>query len=297
MSDMGSRSDEGSLLRLTPRGRLLVGVLAELRYLTVHQIQQVCFPTLSVRATSRQLSQLRGRGVLTCLRRRTFEDRRAFWGLGPLGRAAAAVADTARVRPSSAVAGALLMDHLVATNQIFCDLCGVRRAGSFPPFVWMGSQHTRVDLGLTHLVPDALIVASGPQGEPWLYCVERDRGTMSTDALADKFARYRLLQEHARTRASDPVWDARANCWMMLACDDELRAARAARIAIDAGVDRVWAGLASECAASLAGAVDAAWADGPSRADASTARLPGLVGGVVCPAQHAGASAGAGDPS
>ena len=254
---MASAPAAASLLRLTSRDRMLVTLLAELRYLTVHQVRQACFPTLSPRAASQRLSLLRGRGVLDCLRHRTFDDRRAFWGLGALGRAAAAaLSDGIPVRPSSAAVGALLMDHLVATNQIFCDLCGARRAGRLGPFSWVGSQHAHVDLGLTHLVPDAMIIVPGRGGERWLYCLERDRGTMSADALADKFARYRLMHERAREHAGDPA----VGRPRRFVAHDRLRRRAAGgagrRVAADAGLGRVWAGLAPDCAASLAAAVE-----------------------------------------
>jgi len=296
---MSSALAAAALLRLTSRDRMLVTLLAELRYLTVHQAQQACFPTLSPRATSQRLSLLRGRGVLECLRHRAFDDRRAFWGLGALGRvAAAALADGIPVRPSSAAVGALLIDHLVATNQIFCDLCGARRAGRLGRFSWVGSQHAHVDLGLTHLVPDAMIIVPGRGGERWLYCLERDRGTMSADALADKFARYRLMHERARERAGDPLWDARADSWLMIACDDEPRAVRAAQVASDAGLGRVWAGLAPACAASLAAAVGVPDdVDSPEHLGASAARLPGVVGGVLYPPEHLAGGAEMGGPA
>ena len=291
---MASTSAAASLLRLTPRGRLLVTLLAELRFLTVHQIQRLCFPTLSTRATSRQLSLLGGRGLLACLRHRTFDDRRAFWGLGALGRtAAAALGNGAPVRPSSSAVGALLMDHLVATNQIFCDLCGACRAGRLSSFCWIASQHAPVDLGPTRLVPDAMVVVRGRGRERWLYCIERDRGTMAADALVGKFARYRLMREHARAHAGDALWDARADSWLMIACDDEPRAVRAARLASGVGLDRVWAGLASDCAVSLAAAVEAPDAVASSPADPSDVCLTDLAGGVCYPTSNGGAGAGA----
>jgi len=297
MIAMASAPAAASLLRLTSRDRLLVTLLAELRYLTVHQVRQACFPTLSSRAASQRLSLLRGRGVLDCLRHRTFDDRRAFWGLGALGRAAAAaLSDGIPLRPASVVVGALLMDHLVATNQIFCDLCGAWRAGGLAPFSWVGSHHARVDLGLTHLVPDAMIIVPGRRGERWLYCLERDRGTMSADALAGKFARYRLMHERAREHRGDPLWDALADSCLMVACDDEPRAVRAAGLAAAAGLDRVWAGLAQDCAASLAAAVECP--GGPEGGDrAFSVRLSGVLGGVLYPPEPLGTGAGAGDPS
>ena len=296
---MTSSPVAASLLRLTSRDRVLVTFLAELRYLTVHQIRDACFPTLASRAVSHRLSLLRGRGVLECLRHRTFDDRRAFWGLGALGRAAAAVlSDGVPIRPSAAAVAALLMDHLVATNQIFSDLCGAWRRGRLAPFAWVGSHHACVDLGLTHPGPDAVIMVPGRGGEGWLYCLERDRGTMSADALAEKFARYRLMLERARARAGDPLWDARADSCLMIACDDEPRALRAARIASDAGLTRLWAGLARDCAASLAAAVESSGgSDSGGSGGVHAARLRAAGGGVLYPPEPIGPGAGHGDPA
>ena len=78
-----------ALLRMTPRDRALVEVLNELRYLTTAQVREVCYPSASAETTSNRLTILHRRGVLACLTHRAFDDRRAFWCLAPLGRAAA----------------------------------------------------------------------------------------------------------------------------------------------------------------------------------------------------------------
>jgi len=281
MIRMSTALGSTALLRLAPRDRALVALLAELRYLTAHQICRACYPSLSARSTSHRLSLLRRRGILTCLRHRAFDDRRAFWGLGPLGRTAASgLSEGATARPAAAAVGALLMEHLIATNQVFCDLCEECRAGRLREFAWFGSQHARVDLGLTHLVPDAVIVVPAPAGHRWMYCLERDRGTMSVDALAEKFERYRLMDRLARERSGDPLWDARADAWVMIVCDDEARALQAARLAARLGLARAWAGLAGDGAASLAAAVGV-----ESSPDAGAPVLPlsGLVGGITYP--------------
>lgn len=242
-----------ALLRLTPRDRALARALHELRYLTVRQVQQICYPTITVRSVSRRLSVLRRRGVLECLSHRTFEDRRAFWGLTSLGRAAAAaLSDVPPDRADAAVVGTLQMDHLIATNQVFCDLCREHRDGRFGSIRWLGGHHARIDLGQTHLTPDAVILVASPARDWWVYFLERDRGTMDREALVEKFERYRLMLRMADARPDDPAWRARAASWVLFACDDPRRATDAARRAASCGLGRIWAGVASECAACLA---------------------------------------------
>jgi len=295
--DMPATQAASALMRLTPRDRALVSVLEGLRYLTVTQIQQVCYPTITVASTSKRLSLLRRRGVLDCLSHRTFGDRRAFWGLAGLGRAAAAeltgippdrsgtlasphrVGGTSRrlARRDGSPVAALQMDHLVATNQVFCDLCRERRAGRLGQFCWFGSHHTYVDLGQTHLVPDAMILVASPSADWWMYLLELDRHTMSEAALADKFERYRLMHTIAASHRDDPVWEARADSWVLFACGNEGRAVAAARLAAACGLERLWAGPAQECAASLAGEARPGIEHAP-------AVPPGLRGGVAPPA-------------
>jgi Replication-relaxation len=265
-----------AMMRLTSRDRALVEVLQELRYLTVVQAQQICYPSISVRSASCRLSRLRRCGVLECLSHRTFQDRRAFWGLASLGRAAAA-ALTSRLpaRPTVLAVAAIQMDHLIATNHIFCQLCREHRAGRLPRFRWLGSHHARVDLGSTHLVPDAVILIAA-EDLWWLYYLELDRGTMPLDALAEKCERYRLMRRVAALRRDDPASDARAESWVLFVCEDERRAADVARLAAARGVDRVWAGTADACASGLAASV------GPG----AVVHVPlplGLSGGITPP--------------
>ncbi len=244
-----------ALLRLTPRDRALITVLSELRYLTAAQIQQVCYPTITVAGTSHRLTLLRHRGVLDCLSHRAFADRRVFWGLTARGRAAAAaLAGVPPDRVGTAVA-ALQMEHLIATNQVFCDLCREHRGGRLPSFRWVGSHHAHVDLGHTHLIPDALMLFASPDGAWWMYCLELDRHTMPESALIEKFERYALMQRIAAARLDDSLWEARADAWVVFACGDERRAAAAVRQAAGCGLARIWAGTVDRCAAALAAAI------------------------------------------
>lgn len=277
-----------AMMRLTPRDRALVEVLQELRYLTAAQVQQICYPSISVRSASCRLSRLRRCCVLDCLSHRTFQDRRTFWGLASLGRAAAAsLTSGPPVRPAALAVAAIQVDHLIATNQIFCHLCREHRAGRLPSFRWLGSHHARVDLGPAHLVPDALILIAA-EDLWWMYCLELDRGTMSLDALAEKCERYRLMRRIAALRRDDPAWDARAESWVLFVCEDDRRAADVARLAAARGLDRVWAGAAAACAAGLAAAV------GPEAAPHAPLP-PGLYGGIT-PPDAAGMSPEAGAP-
>jgi hypothetical protein len=277
MIHMRATDAASALLHLTSRDRTLVQALDELRYVTAPQARQICYPTITVRSASSRLTILRRRGLLQCLSHRTFEDRRAFWGLTPLGRAAAAALSGAPPdRTDAAVVGALQMDHLIATNQVFCDLCRERRDGRLGLVRWLGSHHAHVDLGQTHLTPDAVILVASPARDWWMYFLERDRGTMSRDALVEKFERYRLMLRLADARADDPAWQARAASWILFACDDTRRAADAARLAASCGLERIWSGAAHDCAASLAAAAGSA----------STARSPaddGAVDRIVTP--------------
>jgi hypothetical protein len=253
---MSSLSSATTLMRLTPHDRTLVEVLHELRFLTGAQVRQVCYPALALRSASRRLSVLRRRGVLECVSHRTFRDRRAFWGLAPLGRAAAgALLSIPPEWPRAAAVAALQMDHLVATNQIFCDLCRERHRGHLGPFRWFGSHRTHIDLGHTHLIPDAVILVASPEREWWSYFLELDRGTMAREALLGKFERYSLMYRIAAERGDDPVWESRRSSWILIACPDNARAVDAAHLAVQRGLDRVWAGTAEECARCLAAAV------------------------------------------
>jgi hypothetical protein len=267
-----------ALLRMTPRDIGLIEVLNEVRYLTTAQVQRVCYPSASIQTTSHRLTILRRRGVLGCLTHRTFDDRRAFWCLAPLGRAAAgSLAGTPPDGPRACALAAVQMDHLIATNQIFCDLCAQCRAGRLGPFRWFGSHHACVDLGETRVVPDAVILAVTPGGDVWSYALELDRGTMAPVALAAKFRRYRILRQIASLRRHEPLWEVRATSWVLFACPDPRRAALGAQVAAECGLERFWAGTALELPVSLAQSIGS---DLAPPVDA----LPGLPGGVVPPA-------------
>ncbi len=266
-----------ALMRLTARDQALVQILQELRYLTVAQVQQVCYPSISVRSTSQRLSLLRRRRVLGYLSHRTFEDRRVFWHLTSLGRAAAAaLTGDPPARATAVAVAAVQMDHLIATNQIFCHLCVHYWAGSLALFRWLGSHHTAVDLGHAHLVPDAVILIAA-EDQWWMYCVELDRGTMGRDALAEKCERYRLMRRIAALRRDEPVWEARAESWVLFVCEDERRAADMVRVAAAVGLGHVWAGRADACTSGLAAAVGAGAGSG------AQALLPGLGRGITPP--------------
>jgi hypothetical protein len=171
---------------------------------------------------------------------------------------------------------ALQMDHLIATNQIFCELCAEYRSGRLGPFRWYGSHHAGIDLEDTRVVPDAVIAAAASDGAAWMYCVELDRSTMAPAALAAKFRRYRLFHQLATLRRQDPVWGVRASSWVLFACTDDRRAALAAQLAAEAGLERFWAGTASALPAGLAASM------GPGLGPAPDA-VVALRGGVVPP--------------
>jgi len=272
-----------AVMRLTPRDRALIDVLGEVRYLTGAQIQQICYPSASADTTRHRLSLLKKRGVLTYLAHRTFEDRRVFWGLSPAGRttaeaiAAAEQGASAAAPPRATAVAALQIDHLIATNQIFCDLCAQRRAGRLGDFRWLGGHHAQVDLDDTRLMPDAAILMGTPDGSVWMYCLELDQGTMAPLQLSAKFARYRRLYDIATLRRAEPVWAIRASSWVVFACKDDARATCAARLAARAGLDRMWAGTAAEAAAGLAASV------GPDTVVRPADVPPGLTGGIAPP--------------
>ena len=276
---MASRS-ASAIMRLTSRDCALVWLLGELRYLTVSQIQQICFHTASVRTTSHRLTRLRRRRLLDCLTHRTFEDRRAFWFLAPLGRSvAASLAGSPLPAPRADAVAALHMDHLIATNQIFCDLCALHRARRLGSFRWHGSQHAGIDVDDTRVVPDAVILTARPDGAVWMYCVELDRGTMGWASLAAKFHRYRFLHRVAAQRAREPRWQIWGSSWVLFASANATRAALAAEAAAECGLERFWAGTPAELPAGLADSIgpesgclpDLPW------------HLPGGVVPPVCP--------------
>jgi protein involved in plasmid replication-relaxation len=268
-----------AIMRLTPRDRYLLEALDEMRYLTAPQIQQICFSGASVQTASRRLTLLRRRGLLTCLSHRNFHDRRAFWCLASLGRAAVAELTGKRADPPRACAlAALQIEHVISANQIFCDLCIAHRAGRLGSFRWFASRHASVDLGHTHLTPDAVVVTAPSKDCHWMYCLELDRGTMSLVALAAKFRRYVHLYHAAGLRRhNDPLWEARTASWVLFACSDDRRALRAARLAAETGLERFWAGPPADVAASLATAV------GPDTAPPSSEAVPGMLGGITPP--------------
>lgn len=249
-----------ALACLTPRDRVLLRVLRDLRYLTCEQAQRTCYAGLAPASTRARLGELRRRGLLQRLRREPFSDRRGFWSLAPLGRAAAAALEAsetgaraveAAITPRPAAIAALQLDHVIGVNDLFCALWEIRRAGQLPPVRWLAGHRAASDLGHTHLVPDAVLLAAGPEGW-WTYYIERDRGTMSVRAIREKLDRYVLLVRTAAAQSDDSAWHSRADAWLLFACDDTRRALRIAGIADDAGLERTWAGLASDCAAGLA---------------------------------------------
>jgi len=254
-----------ALACLTPRDRALLRVLHDLRYLTCEQAHRACYPGLASRSVRARLSNLRHRGLIAPLRRGVFADRRMFWGLGPLGRTAAAAleavdggggtGDGSAAPSRSIVMAALQLEHLSGTNDLFCDLCETARTVRLPPWRWLAGFRSAVDLGQTRLVPDAAVLIAGPEDGWWTYYVERDRGTMPLRAMRDKLERYALLFKMAAAQSGDPAWQARADAWLLFSCDDLRRAERLAALAAGAGLERVWAGLANACAAGLAGAL------------------------------------------
>ena len=264
-----------ALACLTPRDRALFRVLRDLRYLTSSQVHRACYPGCSLPGVRARLGELRRRGLLARLRRDAFDDRRTFWGLAPVGRAVANALDgpdparpvrDAAVTPRAAAVAALQLDHLAATNDVFCDLCEAARARRLPPIRWLAACRSIVDLDHTQLVPDAVVLIAAPAGGWWIYYLERDRGTMPLRAMREKVERYALLVRLAGAQSGDSAWALRADAWLLLACDDDRRAAHLAALAADAGLDRTWAGRADECAAGLAASLDGtgALADCPS---------------------------------
>ncbi|HKX17636.1 MAG TPA: replication-relaxation family protein [bacterium] len=254
-----------ALACLTPRDRALLRVLRDLRYLTSPQAHRACYPGCSLTSVRARLGELRRRGLLARLRRDTFDDRRAFWGLAPVGRAAAnaldgphpvgPAGDTAAM-PRAAAVAALQLDHLAATNEVFCDLCEAARTRRLSPIRWLAACRSIIDLDQTQLVPDAVVLIAAPAGGWWTYYLERDRGTMPLRAMREKFERYALLLRLAGAQSADSAWALRADAWLLLACDDERRAEYLAALAADSGLDRTWAGRADECAAGLAASLD-----------------------------------------
>jgi hypothetical protein len=238
-------------------------MLRDLRFLTCDQAHRTCYYGLALESVRARLRELRRRGVLRQFRRHAFHDRRRFWSLASLGRVAAAVLETMDVgaayapveSPRPSAVAALQLDHVIGTNELFCALWETHRDGRMPPLRWLAGHRATSDLGHTHLVPDAALLVAGPEGW-WTYYVERDRGTMSLEAIRQKLDRYVLLFDTAAAQADDPAWHSRADAWVLFACDDPRRALRIAAAASDAGLERVWAGLAVECVPALAASLD-----------------------------------------
>ena len=152
------------------------------------------------------------------------------------------------------------------------DRCGMPGGG----LRGYGSQHAGLDLEGGRVVPDAAIVAAAPGGAVWMYCLELDRGTMPAVALGAKFERYRLLRRLGELRREDAVWGLRASSWILFACPDVQRAALAARLAEERGLERFWSGTGDELPQGLSDAI------GPDSASAP-AGAAGLPGGLALP--------------
>lgn len=273
-----------ALACLTPRDRALLRVLRDLRYLTSPQVRRACYPGCSLAGVRARLGELRRRGLLARLRREAFDDRRVFWGLAPVGRAAANVLDgptpagpvrDAAAMPRAAAVAALQLDHLAATNEVFCDLCEAARARRLPPIRWLAACRSIVDLDQTQLVPDGVVLIAAPAGGWWIYYLERDRGTMPLRAMREKFERYTLLLRLAGAQSADSAWAPRADAWLLLACDDDRRAESLAALAADSRLDRTWAGRADKCAAGLVASLEGTEAPADCRA------LPAWAAGAL----------------
>jgi hypothetical protein len=244
---------------LTPRDRAFLRVLHDLRFLTSPQAHRACYPGMTLRSVRLRLGELRRRGLLVGLRRDAFTDRRMFWGLTALGRTAAAALERFATEasgpaiedsPKTSARAALQLEHLAATNELFCEACDAGRAAGLPAARWLAGWRSAVDLGHTRVIPDGVLLVAGPAGW-WAYCLERDRGTMPLPAIRDKLERYGLLVKVAGAQGGDPAWEIRADGWLLFACDALSRAEQIARLAAEAGLDRVWAGPADGCIAGL----------------------------------------------
>jgi Replication-relaxation len=265
MIDMRSWENAAPALAcLTSRDRVLLRVLNDLRYLTCEQVHRTCYAGMESASARARLSELKRRGLLRRLRRSAVSDRRGFWSLAPLGRTASAALEAAEHGPDAvehagtarlAVLAAIQLEHVIGVNELFCALWQMRSDGRLPSLRWLAGHRAAVDLGHTHLVPDGCILVDGPEGW-WVYYVERDRGTMSFQAIGEKLDRYRLLFTAATAQSDDPDWRVRADAWVLFACDDVRRAHRLAAAATAAGLERVWAGAADACASGLAASLD-----------------------------------------
>ncbi|MGH2854176.1 MAG: replication-relaxation family protein [Solirubrobacteraceae bacterium] len=212
---MSARASNGSL---PVAAGVVLESLYQHRLLSSSQIHRMHTPTASVRWTRRILTGLRRRDLVDCLRAAdgdgsvyflTVKGARAVESIGTPARAHRRV-----VTREHAVGP--LRAHTLAVNETGVAFLEAARArgDDFGPLAWqheiahpIGARRGQL------LIADALLsyLRFGEEGELIFESrlLELDRGTLPTDTLAAKLARYARLYHYTSTGQGSPAWRSR----------------------------------------------------------------------------------------
>jgi Replication-relaxation len=188
------------------------------RLLSSSQIHRMHTPTASTRWTRRILTGLRRRELVDCLRAAD-GDGSVYFLTVKGARAVESIGTPARARPKVITreqAVGPLRAHTLAVNETgVAFLQAARERGDdFGPLAWqheiahpIGTRRGQV------LIADALLsyLRFGEDGQLIFESrlLELDRGTLPTDTLAVKLARYARLYHYAPGGQSSPGWQSR----------------------------------------------------------------------------------------
>ncbi len=185
------------------------------RLLSSGQLHRMHMPDASVRWTRRVLTGLRTRGLVSFLRAADGEGS-VYFLTSKGARAVESIASRTPARGkliTAEQAAGPLRAHTLAVNEtgIAFMQAARERGDDFGPLAWqheiahpLGSRRGNL------LIADALLsyLRYGDDGELIFETrlLELDRGTLPTDALAGKLARYARLYEYAAAGNSTPAW-------------------------------------------------------------------------------------------
>ena len=217
----------------------IVRHVAQFRFMTGHQIEQLHFPpshhnnaASAARAARRTLALLVRERVLLRLQRRVGGARAGsgsfIYVLGPVGHRLLALDGP---RPRYREPSTTFIDHTLGVAQLFVDLSLAERAGVFDVldyqsepdcwrrFSWLGTPAT--------LRPDLYVALGVGEFEQRWFC-EWDNGTEHLPAIVTKCRQYEAYYQSGKEQAAHGVFP--RVCWLVR---DERRK-RALRRAIDA---------------------------------------------------------------
>lgn len=205
--------------QLSARETAIIGSLADFRYLTAHQVEQLHFtdhasPATAARIRARVLARLTDAGILRRLERRIGGVRRGSSGyvyrLGPLGHRLHYLDATRSGRYSEPSVS--FLDHTLAVAQLAIDLHTHARHSrdeleiitqETEPDCWRRFQR---GLGGTEVLKPDLFVAVGVGDYELRWFIEIDRGTESTTAVVKKCQLYLDYQRTGIEQAAHDVY-------------------------------------------------------------------------------------------